>query len=98
MLYVLCFTAVGVGFTVLYKDFLSYLKTGFFVFTTFSKYTDGVFDGHINASGEALDAFNSALIQIGDTPAAMIFIMCGIACLILLILISFISPRELVTK
>ena len=98
MLYIVCFAAVGVGFVVIYKDFISYLKTGLFVFTTFSKYTDGVFDGHVNASGEALDVFNSTLIQIGDTPAAMVLIFCGIVCLILLILLSFISPREVAKK
>ena len=98
MLYIVCFAAVGVGFVVIYKDFISYLKTGLFVFTTFSKYTDGVFDGHVNASGEALDVFNSTLIQIGDTPAAMVLIVCGIVSLILLILLSFISPREVAKK
>lgn len=98
MLYAMCFASVGIGFVVLYKDFIIYLKSGLFVFTTFSKYTDGVFDGHINATGEALDSINSILIQIGDTPAAMVLIAIGIVCLVLLLLLSFISPREVPTK
>ena len=98
LLYVFCFAAVGIGFFVLYQDFMTFLKTGSFVFTSFSRYTDGVFDSHINASGAALSNLNTILIQAGDTPAAMVLIACGICCLVLLIFISFITPRDAVAK
>ena len=93
-LYLLFFGLVGTGFVIIYGDVIKFMKTGSFVFTTFSKYTDGVFDGHINADGQGLDSINAALIQIGDTPACMVLITGGIACLIMLLVVSFITPRR----
>ena len=93
-LYILFFGLVGTGFFIIYGDVIKFMKTGSLVFITFSKYTDGVFDGHINADGQGLDSINAALIQIGDTPACMVLITGGIACLILLLVVSFITPRR----
>ena len=93
-LYFLFFGSVGFGFFIIYRDLIEYMKTGSLVFTTFSKYTGGVFNIHINGAGEGLDSVNAALIQIGDTPACMVLITGGIACLIMLLVVSFITPRR----
>ena len=93
-LYFLFFGSVGFGFFIIYGDVIKFMKTGSLVFITFSKYTDGVFDGHINSDGQGLDSINAALIQIGETPACMVLIAGGIACLILLLVVSFITPRR----
>ena len=93
-LYLLFFGSVGFGFFIIYRDLIEYMKTGSLVFTTFSKYTGGVFNIHINGAGEGLDSVNAALIQIGDAPACMVLITGGIACLILLLVLSFITPRR----
>ena len=93
-LYFLFFGSVGFGFFIIYGDVIKFMKTGSLVFITFSKYTDGVFDGHTNSDGQGLDSINAALIQIGDTPACMVLITGGIACLILLLVVSFITPRR----
>ena len=36
-LYILFFGSVGVGFFIIYRDLIEYMKTGSLVFTTFSK-------------------------------------------------------------
>ena len=92
-LYFLAPYLIGLAVIGIFKDVLDFAKNGTFIPTTFSQYTGGIFNGHTNETGAEMDKINSALIQIGNASAAIVFITGGLICLVLIVCISFINKR-----